>query len=47
MLVQNAPAFYGMRFIVGAAEAGFFPGVILYLTGWFPRASGDDGLPGS
>lgn len=38
MLVQNAPAFYGMRFIVGAAEAGFFPGVILYLTGWFPRA---------
>ncbi|WP_313549800.1 MFS transporter [Pseudomonas sp.] len=26
------------RFLLGAAEAGFFPGVILYLTQWFPRA---------
>jgi MFS transporter, ACS family, tartrate transporter len=27
---------YGMRFILGAAEAGFFPGAILYLTYWLP-----------
>lgn len=29
-------AFYCARFLLGAAEAGFFPGVILYLTYWFP-----------
>lgn len=28
--------FYGLRFLVGAAEAGFFPGVLYYLTLWFP-----------
>ena len=28
---------YGMRFILGAAEAGFFPGAILYLTYWLPN----------
>jgi MFS family permease len=28
--------FYVLRFLLGAAEAGFFPGVILYLTYWFP-----------
>ncbi|OLP58944.1 MFS transporter [Xaviernesmea oryzae] len=28
--------FYGLRFLLGAFEAGFFPGVILYLTHWFP-----------
>lgn len=27
--------FYGMRFLLGAAEAGFFPGVIIYLSHWF------------
>jgi MFS family permease len=31
-------SFYGVRFLLGAAEAGFFPGVILYLTYWFPAA---------
>ena len=31
-------SFYLARFFLGAAEAGFFPGVILYLTFWFPRA---------
>ncbi|MET7244423.1 MFS transporter [Methylobacterium sp. EM32] len=31
-------SFYSVRFLLGAAEAGFFPGVILYLTYWFPSA---------
>lgn len=30
--------FYGLRFLLGAGEAGFFPGMILYLTYWFPTA---------
>jgi len=34
--VKSAPAFYGLRFALGLAEAGFYPGVILYLTYWFP-----------
>jgi MFS family permease len=29
-------SFYFLRFLLGAAEAGFFPGIILYLTYWFP-----------
>lgn len=36
-LVKTATAFYVMRFVLGAAEAGLFPGVILYLTYWLPR----------
>jgi ACS family tartrate transporter-like MFS transporter len=36
--VQDAAAFYVVRFLLGVAEAGFFPGIILYLTYWFPRA---------
>jgi MFS family permease len=35
-LVHNAPTFYLLRFLLGAAEAGFFPGVLLYLTYWIP-----------
>jgi MFS family permease len=35
LFFDNARTFYLMRFIFGAAEAGFFPGVILYLTYWF------------
>jgi MFS transporter, ACS family, tartrate transporter len=35
MFFDNARTFYLMRFIFGAAEAGFFPGIILYLTYWF------------
>jgi MFS transporter, ACS family, tartrate transporter len=31
-------SFYGMRLLLGAAEAGFFPGVVLYLTYWLPAA---------
>jgi MFS family permease len=37
MLVRTPFSFYSMRFLLGLAEAGFFPGVILYLTYWFPR----------
>src|ERR1035437_6975240 len=29
-------SFYGVRFLLGLAEAGFYPGVVLYLTWWFP-----------
>jgi MFS transporter, ACS family, tartrate transporter len=36
MFVRNPPTFYVMRFLLGMAEAGFFPGVIYYLTLWFP-----------
>jgi MFS transporter, ACS family, tartrate transporter len=34
--VVGSSSFYTMRLLLGAAEAGFFPGVILYLTYWFP-----------
>jgi len=34
--VKGPTSFLSMRFILGAAEAGYFPGVILYLTYWFP-----------
>src|SRR3989441_9608264 len=37
MLVRGATGFYAMRFLLGAAEAGFFPGLIFYLTRWFPE----------
>ena len=35
-LVRSETSFYVMRFLLGVAEAGFFPGIILYLTYWFP-----------
>ena len=34
--VQSTTGFYVLRFLLGVAEAGFFPGVVLYLTYWFP-----------
>ncbi|MBE7201034.1 MAG: MFS transporter [Parafilimonas terrae] len=34
--IQGETSFYGLRFLLGAAEAGFFPGIILYLGYWFP-----------
>jgi sugar phosphate permease len=34
-LITNAQQFYWIRFFLGAAEAGFFPGVIVYLTHWY------------
>ena len=36
IFVKSPPAFYAMRFLLGLAEAGFFPGIILYLTYWYP-----------
>ncbi|WP_027933242.1 MFS transporter [Amycolatopsis thermoflava] len=36
--VPNATTLVIMRFLLGVAEAGFFPGIILYLTYWFPAA---------
>lgn len=36
-LVKGPHSFYLMRLLLGAMEAGFFPGVILYITYWFPR----------
>jgi D-galactonate transporter len=38
MFVYSAHSFYLMRFLLGAAEAGFFPGVVFYLRQWFPPA---------
>jgi MFS transporter, ACS family, tartrate transporter len=35
-LVTTAQSFYVLRFLLGVAEAGFFPGMILYLRNWFP-----------
>ncbi|MDR5822616.1 MFS transporter [Caballeronia sp. LZ043] len=34
--VKGPTSFYIVRFLLGAAEAGFFPGIILYLSYWFP-----------
>jgi MFS transporter, ACS family, tartrate transporter len=36
MLVTTPRSFYTLRFLLGAAEAGFFPGMILYFRSWFP-----------
>jgi MFS transporter, ACS family, tartrate transporter len=39
LFVKTPHQFYAMRFLLGMAEAGFFPGVIFYLSQWFPAAS--------
>jgi MFS transporter, ACS family, tartrate transporter len=36
VFIRGPVSFYGMRFLLGAAEAGFFPGMILYMKRWFP-----------
>jgi D-galactonate transporter len=36
MFVGSPTSFYILRFLIGVAEAGFFPGIILYLTYWYP-----------
>ncbi|MBZ5789684.1 MFS transporter [Burkholderia contaminans] len=38
LFVRTPGQFYALRFLLGAFEAGFFPGVVLYLTFWFPPA---------
>ena len=38
MFVETPTQFYVLRFLLGAFEAGFFPGIILYLTYWYPGA---------
>ena len=37
-LVQDPATFYALRFLLGVAEAGFVPGMIFYLTLWFPHS---------
>lgn len=37
MFARSPMHFFVLRFLLGAAEAGFFPGIIYYLTQWFPR----------
>jgi len=36
LFVKSPASFYAMRFLLGVAEAGFFPAILLYLTYWFP-----------
>ena len=38
MFVTGPKSFYALRFLLGVAEAGFFPGIIFYLGTWFPAA---------
>lgn len=39
IFVRSATSFYVLRFLLGAAEAGFFPGMILYMKRWFPSSA--------
>ena len=39
IFVTSVRSFYTVRFLLGAAEAGFYPGVILYLRSWFPMSA--------
>lgn len=36
--VRSPESFYAIRFTLGVAEAGFFPGMVMYLTYWFPQS---------
>jgi ACS family tartrate transporter-like MFS transporter len=36
IFIRGPVSFYAMRFLLGSAEAGFFPGMILYMKRWFP-----------
>jgi ACS family tartrate transporter-like MFS transporter len=38
MFIRGPLSLYGFRFLLGAAEAGFFPGMIYYLSNWYPPA---------
>ncbi len=39
IFIRGPISFYVMRFLLGAAEAGFFPGIILYMKRWFPTSA--------
>ncbi|MGA8428693.1 MAG: MFS transporter [Candidatus Sulfotelmatobacter sp.] len=39
IFIRGPQSFYAFRFLLGAAEAGFFPGIILYLKRWFPAGA--------
>ena len=39
ILIRGPISFYALRFLLGAAEAGFFPGMILYMKRWFPATA--------
>jgi MFS transporter, ACS family, tartrate transporter len=39
IFIRGPVSFYFMRFLLGAAEAGFFPGIILYMKRWFPASA--------
>jgi ACS family tartrate transporter-like MFS transporter len=39
IFIRGPVSFYSMRFLLGAAEAGFFPGMILYMKRWFPASA--------
>ena len=39
IFIRGPMSFYTMRFLLGAAEAGFFPGIILYMKHWFPAGA--------
>ncbi len=39
IFIRGPISFYAMRFLLGAAEAGFFPGMILYMKRWFPSSA--------
>ena len=39
IFIRGPLSFYTMRFLLGAAEAGFFPGIILYMKRWFPASA--------
>ena len=39
IFIRGPMSFYTMRFLLGAAEAGFFPGMILYMKRWFPATA--------
>lgn len=36
MLIESSTGFYALRFALGIAEAGFFPGILVYLNRWYP-----------
>jgi sugar phosphate permease len=44
MFVKTPTAFYILRFLLGMAEAGFYPGVVLYMTYWFPSYARSQGM---